>query len=97
MKKFHLRVPRLRLCCQHELAAIPTVGRDFDGGFNFRVAWFREQKARVRLRQQLFARQNCGRQKIRFPALNPQNHHGRNQSQPDKSIWRAQFRDGQRH
>jgi hypothetical protein len=64
MKKFHLRLAGLRLCCQHELAANPTVGRDFGGSFNFYLAGFREQEARVRLRQQLFPPQKCGRPKI---------------------------------
>jgi hypothetical protein len=73
MKKFHLRVPGLRLCWQHELAAIPTVGSDFNGSLHFRLAWIREQKARLWLRHQLFAFQSCGREKIRSRALKLQN------------------------
>jgi len=73
MKKFHLRVPGLRLCWQHELAAISTVGSDFNGSLHFYLAWIREQEARLRLWQQLFAFQSGGRKKIRSRALKFQN------------------------
>jgi hypothetical protein len=72
IKKFHLRLPRLRLCWQHELAAISTVGSDFNGGFYFRLAWFRHQKTGLWMRQQLFAQQDCVDKEIRVHALNLQ-------------------------
>jgi hypothetical protein len=55
MKKFHLRVAGLQLCCLHELAAIPTVGSDFNGSLDFHLAEFRKQKARMRVRHRLCA------------------------------------------